>query len=80
MDQMLDFEENLSLLLLKAREEYVTLSSQDLFAAKHDEREFYFARYSLLKHFISSVESLLDENRKVQRLGDALGIVQKRPL
>jgi len=52
--------------LSKAQEEYAALTSWDLLRANDDERQLYFARYSLLKQLISSIESYLDENRRLE--------------
>jgi len=69
MEEMKGMEEVLRQVLSKAREEYGVLASWDnLLGAHEDERQLYFARYSLLKQLISSIGSFLDENQKLRQL------------
>ncbi len=54
--------------LSEAQQEFSTLASSDLLGISDDEKRLYFARYSLLKKLISSIESYLDEDRKMRQL------------
>jgi hypothetical protein len=63
-----NLDEALDQVLYKAREEYEVLSDQDVLKIVGDERQVYFTRYSMLKQLISSVESYLQNQKKLQQL------------
>jgi len=69
MSEIKNLEEILGQILSKARDEYGLLASWDnLLTTNDEEQQIYFARYSLLKRLINSIESFLDESRRLQRL------------
>ena len=64
--------DTLSEVLSEAQKEFGALASQDLVSLGEAERELYFARYSLLKQLIISIQNLLDESNRLRRLESQL--------
>jgi len=67
MDEMKSLDV-LSKVLSDAREEFAVLASWDLLGTTEGERQLYFARYSLLKELILSIESFLNEDKRLRQL------------
>ncbi|MCJ7633153.1 hypothetical protein MUP77_12275 [Candidatus Bathyarchaeota archaeon] len=55
-------------ILSEAQQEFAELGSSDLLGSNESQRQLYFAHYSLLKRLISSIESFLNEDRKLRKL------------
>jgi hypothetical protein len=67
IEEMKSFEA-LRIVLKEARKDYTALETQPLIGMDEDQRRLYFARYSLLKELLTSMESLLDANRRLTQL------------
>jgi hypothetical protein len=65
---MEETNEALNEILSEAKQEFIELGSSDLLGINESQRQLYFARYSLLKRLISSIESFLDEDQKLRKL------------
>ncbi|MCJ7631638.1 hypothetical protein MUP77_04455 [Candidatus Bathyarchaeota archaeon] len=59
---------SLNEILSEAQQEFSELGSLDLLASNESQCKLYFARYSLLKQLICSIESFLNEDRKLRQL------------
>ena len=60
--------ESIHTVLLEARREYSQLESQDLLRANPDERQLYFAKYSLLRKLIGFLDSFIVESQRLRQL------------
>jgi hypothetical protein len=58
--------------LLKARVKYLVLEAQELLGIGPCKREIYFRHSTLLKQLISSIESFLDDNQRLEQPGESL--------
>jgi hypothetical protein len=67
IEQMKSFEA-LREVLKEARKDYTALGTQSLIGLDEDQRRLYFARYSLLKELLTSMEALFDANRRLTQL------------
>ncbi len=69
---MEETNEALNEILSEAKQEFIELGSSDLLWINENQRQLYFAHYSLLKKLISSIESFLNEDRKLRKLESQL--------
>ena len=67
IEEMKSFEA-LREVLKEARKDYTALETQSLIGLDEDQRRLYFARYSLLKELLTSMEALFDANRRLTQL------------
>jgi hypothetical protein len=72
MGETVGLDSVLARILVRAREEYMTLEDQELLLINPGEQEIYFRHSTLLKQLISSIESFLDENHRLDHLRESL--------
>jgi hypothetical protein len=60
--------ESIHTVLMEARREYSQLEFQNLLGANPDERQLYFAKYSLLRKLIGSLDSFIVESQRLRQL------------
>ena len=72
MSEVVGTEAVLATVLLRAREEYMSLEDQELLRISPGEREIYFRHSALLRQLIGSIESFLDEKQRLNQLRESL--------
>jgi hypothetical protein len=72
MGETVELDSVLARILVRAREEYMSLEGQELLRIGPGEREIYFRHSALLRQLIGSIESFLDENHRLDQLRESL--------